>query len=81
MSALYFTMSRTKSTKASPPPSPFTLIKGQIIVIKAAQRKAKAKKAAKSDAEKENSKQRKSAKGKAATAPAEGKAKRTISIS
>ncbi|KAF8623583.1 hypothetical protein AX15_006349 [Amanita polypyramis BW_CC] len=38
-------------------------------------------KAAKSDAEKENGKQRKSAKGKAATAPAEGKAKGTISIS
>ncbi len=75
-------MSRTKSiTKASPPPSSSTLIKAQIMVTKAAQWKAKAKKAAKSDAEKENnSNQRKSVKGKVATAPAEGKVKRTISI-
>ena len=65
-------MARIKSTKA-PPPSPSTLLKAQIMVTKAAQEKAKAKKAAKSHAEKEN-------KGKAAATPAEGKAKRTISI-
>jgi len=75
-------MSRTESIKASPPPSLSTLIKAQIMVTKAAQGKAKAKKAVKSDAEKENKgKQRKSVKGKAATAPTEGKVKRTISIS
>ncbi|KAM6497403.1 hypothetical protein JOM56_007876 [Amanita muscaria] len=75
-------MSRTKSTKASPPPSPSALLKAQVMVTKAAQKKAKAKKAAKSDAEKENKgRKAKSAKGKAAAAPAEGKAKRTISIS
>jgi hypothetical protein len=61
-------------TKPAPPPSPSTLLKAQIIVTKAAQEKAKAKKAAKSLAEKEN-------KGKVAAAPAAGKTKRTISIS
>ena len=44
------------------------------MVTKAAQEKAKAKKAAKSHPEEEN-------KRKAAATPAEGKAKRTISIS
>ena len=42
LSVLYFTMFRTKSIKASPPPSPSTLIKAQIMVAKAAQGKAKA---------------------------------------
>jgi hypothetical protein len=45
-------MSGTKSTKASPPPSPSILIKAQIMVAKAAQGKAKEKKAAKSNTEK-----------------------------
>ena len=72
-------MAITKPTKASPPPSPSTLLKAQIIVTKAAQEKAKA---AKSHIEKENKgKNGKSDKGKVAAAPAAGKAERTISIS
>ena len=78
-------MARTKLTKVSPPPSPSTLLKAQIMVTKAAQEKAKAKKAAKaakSHVEKENKgKNVKSDKGKVAAAPAAGKAKRTITIS
>ena len=70
-------MPRTKPAKASPPPSPSTLLKAQIIVTKAAQEKAKAKKAAKSLAEKENKgKSGKSDKGKVAAAPAAGKTER-----
>ena len=50
-------MARTKLTKVSPPPSPSTLLKAQIMVMKPVQEKAKAKKAAKaakSHVEKEN---------------------------
>ena len=72
-------MARTKLTKVSPPPSPSTLLKAQIMVMKAAQEKAKAKKvakAAKSHIEKENKgKNVKSDKGKVAAAPDAGKVK------
>ena len=63
-------------TKASPPPSPSTLLKAQIMVVRAAQKKAKAKKATKSDAEKENKgKKAMPANGKVAPAPAGGQGK------
>ena len=72
-------MARTKLTKVSPPPYPSTLLKAQIMVMKAAQEKAKAKKvakAAKSHVEKENKgKNMKSDKGKVAAAPDAGKVK------
>ena len=78
-------MTRTKLTKASPPPSSSTLLKAQIMVTKAAQEKAKANKvanAAKYHVKKENKgKNVKSDKGKVAAASAAGKAKRTIMIS
>jgi hypothetical protein len=75
-------MTRIKPTaKTSPPPSPSTLLKAQIIITKAAQEKAKEKAKARK-AEKENKgKKGKSDKGKVATAFAAGKVKRTISIS
>ena len=69
-------MAQTKSTNVSPPPSPSALLKAQILVTKAAQKKAKAKKTTKSKAEKENN-----GKSVKAAAPAEGKARRVISIS
>jgi len=48
-------MAQTKSTNISPPPSPSALLKAQILVTEAAQKKAKAKKTTKSNkSEKEN---------------------------
>ena len=75
-------MAQTKSTNVSLPPSPSTLLMAQILVTKAAQKKAKAKKTTKSKAEKENrGKSVKTGKGDSAAAPAEGKGRRAISIS
>ena len=74
-------------SKPSPPPSPSTLLKAQIIITKAAQEleKAKAKKAraAKSFVEKENKGKNGKGTRKVAVAPVEGKVKtrRSISIS
>jgi hypothetical protein len=73
-------MARTKATKASPLLSSSALLKAQIMVMTAAQEKAKAKKAAKSDAKKENKGKKEKTRGKSAVVPAEGKARRTISI-
>ena len=74
-------------SKPSPPPSPSTLLKAQIIITKAAQEleKAKAKKAraAKSFVEKENKGKNGKGTRKVAVDPVEGKVKnrRSISIS
>jgi hypothetical protein len=56
------------TTSASPPPSPSTLLKAQIVITKAAQGKAKAKKVAKSHVEKENKRKN----GKSDKGPGEG---------
>ena len=56
---------------SSPPPSPSTLLKAQIIITKAAQEKAKAKKAraAKSFVEKENKGKNRKSTRKVAVSP------------